>query len=119
MEPIPSLRGARCQHGSQRDWAQFGSELPTTGGEEGREAVSRMLRGWQSRLDQDLQTFSVKGQRVNIFNFVGRMASAAIYWPLPSEDESRQTVSVKGHGCVQTSFVDTEMGISCNFHVME
>ena len=47
------------------------------------------------------------------------MASAAICWPLPSEDESRQTMSVKGHGCVQTSFVDTEMGISCNFHVMK
>ena len=75
-------------------------ELPTTGGMEGREAVSRMLRGWQDRLDQDLQTFSIKGQRVNIFNFVGRMASAAIRWPLPSEHKSRQTMSVKGHGCV-------------------
>lgn len=76
MEPIPSLRGAQCQHGSQRDWAQFGSELPITGGEEGREAVSRMLRGWQGRLDQDLQTFSVKGQRVNIRDSIGSTKAA-------------------------------------------
>ena len=68
----------------------FGSELPTTGGMEWGEAVRRLLCGWQGRFDQDLQTFSVKGLRVNIFSFVGCMACAAICWPLPSEHESRQ-----------------------------
>ena len=77
--------------------ALFGSELPNPGGMKaevgGREAVRRMPHGWQGRLDQDLQTFSVKGQIVNILDFMVHMASAANCSTLPSEHDSRQTVS--------------------------
>lgn len=48
---------------------------------EGREAVRRMLHGWQGRLDQDLQT--LEGQIVNILDFMVHMASAANGSTLP------------------------------------
>lgn len=72
---------------------------------------------------RSLQTFSVKGQVVNILGFVGQQAKRSLLQLFnPTIVTQKQSQSVKElQSCVQIKhlFTNTEIRISYNYHVLQ